>query len=146
VFHLVHPALVHFGVAFIATGALLEAWGLLRGHESSRRYGAPLLVAGTIVLVAVIATGYLAANTIELQDAARPTLKEHERNGWILLAILVMLQFWKAWFGGSLPRTQEKLYAAALVLAVGWMAWSAYLGGTLVYTYGPGVSPGGITP
>jgi len=146
VLHLFHPAFVHFGVAFIATGALLEAWGLFRDHEPSRRYGAPLLGAGTLVLIAVVASGYLAANTIVLQDAARETLKVHERNGWILLAALVLLHFWKSWSGERLPRFQEKLYALALVGVVGWMAWSAYLGGRLVYTFGTGVSPGGIAP
>jgi uncharacterized membrane protein len=144
--HLFHPALVHFGVAFIAAGGLLEAWGLLRDHEPSRRHGAPLLAAGTLTLIAVIASGYVAANTIELREAARETLKLHERNGWVLLAALVLLHFWKAWSGGRLPRLQERLYALALVAVVGWMAWSAYLGGRLVYTFGTGVSSGGTAP
>ena len=36
--------------------------------------------------------GYVAANTIELPAAAGETLADHERQGWILLATLVLLQ------------------------------------------------------
>lgn len=137
--HLIHPALVHFGVAFIATGALIEAFGWWTDREAARRYGAPLLAAGTVILVAVIATGYVAANTIELPPGALDSLKDHERQGWILLAAVVGLQFWKAWFGGRLPAGQRRIFAVALVLAVGLLLYGAWLGGRLVYTLGVGV-------
>ena len=140
--HLIHPALVHFGVTFVAVGALLEAYGHLREREQARRIGAPILVGGTLTLVLLIASGYVAANTIELPAGAASPLNMHERSGWILLAWLVVLQFWQGWHGGRLPRTQAVLYALGLLFAVAWLTYTAYLGGTLVYSYGVGVGQG----
>lgn len=137
--HLIHPALVHFGVAFVATGALAEAYAAVAGNEAARRFGSPLLGAGTLALIPTVASGYLAANTIELPAGAAATLADHERNGWVLLAGLVLMQFWKAWHGGRLPAVQRRFYALALVALVAWLAYSAFLGGRLVYTFGVGI-------
>lgn len=139
--HLIHPVLVHFGVALVATGVLLESYGLLVDKEAARRFGGPLWGAGTVLLVAVIASGYLAANTIELPAGADEVLSDHERQGWILLAVLVLLQFWKGWHRGRLPEGQQRWYALALGLAAGLVFYSALLGGRLVYGFGVGVGP-----
>ena len=136
--HLIHPALVHFAVAFVAAGALLEAYGLLRG-EDTQRFGSSLLGIGTIALVPVIASGYLAANSIELPQGAAAALADHERQGWILLAVLVLLQFWKAWYRGRLPEAHRKPYALALLIAAALLFYGAFLGGKLVYGLGVGV-------
>ena len=140
--HLVHPAIVHFAVAFIVVGASLEAYAYLRSHESLLRWAAPLLVVGTVSLIAVIFSGYLAANSIEVDPAAMETLKSHERNGWILLALVVLAQFWKAWHGGRIEGVQRKLYAAWLLLIVVCALYGALLGGELVYQWGVGVGEG----
>ena len=137
--HLIHPVLVHFGVAFVATGTLLESYGLFVDREAARRFGGLLWGIGTILFVAVIASGYVAANTIELPAAAGETLADHERQGWILLATLVLLQFWKGWYRGQLPRSQRRWYALALCLAAALLFYSALLGGRLVYGFGVGV-------
>ncbi len=137
--HLIHPVLVHFGVAFVAAGALLESYGLFAERETLRRFGASLWGVGTILLVAVIASGYVAANTIDLPAAAVETLADHERQGWILLAALVLLQFWKGWHRGRLPEGQRRWYALALCLAAALLFYSALLGGRLVYGFGVGV-------
>ena len=126
-------------MAFVAAGAVLESYGLFVDREAARRIGASLWGAGTILLVAVIASGYVAANTIELPAAARETLADHERQGWMLLAALVLLQFWKGWHRGRLPRSQQPWYALALCLAVALLVYSALLGGRLVYGFGVGV-------
>ena len=123
----------------MAAGALLESYGLFADREASRRFGASLWGAGTILLVAVIASGYVAANTIELSAAAGATLADHERQGWILLAALVLLQFWKGWHRGRLPAGQRRWYALALCLAAALLFYSSLLGGRLVYTFGVGV-------
>ena len=137
--HLIHPVLVHFGVAFVAAGAILEGYGLLADRERARHVGGSMWGLGTILIVAVIASGYIAANTIELPAAATETLADHERQGWVLLAALVLLQFWKGWFRGRLPARQRPLFALALFLAAALLFYSAWLGGRLVYGFGLGV-------
>ena len=137
--HLIHPALVHFGVAFVTSGALLEAYGLVRDNDKARRFGATLLGAGTLTLVPIVASGYLAANTIELPPGAGDTLADHERNGWILLALLLGTQFWKGWRGGKLGESECRLYIVLMVATLLLTAYGAWLGGRMVYGHGVGV-------
>ena len=87
-FHLFHPALVHFSVAFIVAGGLAEVWGMTGGREAVQRWGATLLLVGLASLVPTIASGYLAHNTLDVSGAPKPLLDSHERNGWILLGLL----------------------------------------------------------
>ena len=137
--HLFHPAFLHFSVAFLVAGGATEAWGLMTGRESARRLGATLLLLGLVSLVPTIASGYLAANTLGLPVDGGLLLDSHERNGWILLGLLVGSQFWKAWFRGELPARHRPFYVVVLVAIVLLTAYSAWLGGRMVYGQGYGV-------
>ncbi len=137
--HLFHPALVHFSVAFIVTGGCAELWGLAYRQERSIRWGTTLTLAGLASLVPTLASGYLAANTLDVPAAVQPLLDSHERNGWILLGVLCGAQFWKAWCGGRVPDGSRWLYAALMASAVGLAAYGAWLGGRMVYGAGLGV-------
>ncbi len=131
--HLFHPAFLHFSVAFIVAGGATEAWGLLADRESLRRFGATLLLLGLASLVPTIASGYLAANTSGLPEVGGSLLGAHERNGWILLGLLAGSQFWKGWCRGELPARQRPFYAVVLIAVVLLTAYSAWLGGRMVY-------------
>lgn len=137
--HLIHPACVHFSLASIVAGGALECWGIIRAGESAERRGSWLLLFGLITLVPTIASGYLARNTVEMPLGAVATFGDHERNGWILLAALFATQFWKGWCGGRLPDSVRPLYAMLIVGVVLLAAYSGWLGGRLVYGFGVGV-------
>ena len=139
--HLFHPALVHFAVAFLVAGGLIEAVGLLAERRKAARFGGWLVVLGTVALIPVIASGYVASNTTGLTAGARPILADHERNGWILLAVFVTAQLWKGWNGGEVPLAHRYYYAGLLLAGVLLTAFNAYLGGRLVYGQGIGVAP-----
>ncbi len=112
---------------------------LLADREPARRSGGLLWGVATFVIVAVIASGRIAANTVDLPASAVQTLTAHERQGWVVLGALVILHFWKAWHRGQLPPGQRPWFAAALVVAVALLLYSALLGGRLVYGFGVGV-------
>jgi uncharacterized membrane protein len=137
--HLFHPALVHFTVTLIVLGGGIEVAGLLTAREALGRQGGRLLLAGLASLVPTIASGYLAANTVTLPPGSEAVLEAHERNGLIVLGLLLGSQFWKAWCGGRVPPGADKLYAALVALVVGMTVYGAWLGGTMVYVYGIGV-------
>lgn len=137
--HLFHPALVHFSVAFIMVGGCAEVWGEVTRREGARRWGATLLLAGLASLVPTIASGYLAANTLDVPQASRPLLGAHERTGWILLGLLFTAQFWKAWCGGRIPDRLRWIYLAVMMAAVLLVAYGAWLGGRMVFGSGIGV-------
>ena len=137
--HLIHPALVHFAVALLLLGATVEAVALLAGRDVVARWGGSLVLVGLAALVPAIGSGYLAANTVDVPKAAQGLLDLHELNGWILLALAFASQFWKAWAGGLLPERQRRAYVALLLAVVAAAAWSAWLGGQMVYVQGIGV-------
>jgi len=137
--HLFHPALVHFSVALIVLGGVAEAGGLLAHREALARWGGQLLLIGLVSLVPTIASGYLAGNTVNPTGEGFALLDSHEKNGLIVLVLLVGSQFWKAWCGGSLRGAAAKLYAALLVAIVLLTIYGAWLGGQMVYVQGVGV-------
>ncbi len=137
--HLLHPAAVHFAVAFIVIGVPCEVAGLLGRRRSLAAWGSGLVLAGTMALVPTVVSGFLAANTARVPDSALHTLQGHERAGLAALAVFVLGTLWKAWFGGAVPAWQHRLYAAWLLLGLALVGWGAWLGAELVYLHGVGV-------
>lgn len=137
--YLFHPALVHFSVAFLISGAACELAGLMLRRPAFARVGGRLVLAGTASLVPTIVSGYLAANTVELSPEAARILESHETNGLILAGLYVACLFWKAAFRGTVPQGQRVLYAVVLAAGVLLTAYSAWLGGRMVYGEGTGV-------
>lgn len=137
--HLVHPALLHFSVAFIIVGGVCEVAGLLSRRDSWARFGGTLLLVGLASLIPTMVSGYLAANTVVVPDGGQALLDGHERNGWILLGLLLGTQFWKAWCRGQFAPGQEKLYAGLIAVVIFFALWAAWLGGQMVYLQGVGV-------
>ena len=136
--HLFHPALVHFSVAFLVFGGLTEAFGIFAKRPRASLFGGVLVLLGTVSLLLTILTGYIAANTIEVPARVADLLWAHERNGWFVFGLFFASQFWKAWNRGELPGVQRRLYAALLLVAVGLVVYSAWLGAEMVYDHGVG--------
>jgi uncharacterized membrane protein len=138
-FHLFHPALVHFSVAFVVFGGTCEGVGQWLRHERLVRWGSSLLLVGLASLVPAIASGYLAANTLSLPGGTEPLLAAHERTAWFLLGLLLASQFWKAWCGGRIAPPLDRVYALVLLAVVALAGYGAFLGGRMVYAHGIGV-------
>ena len=138
--HLVHPALVHFTVAFLVAGALLEAWGLLRERPAVARWGSGLTIAGTIVLVPTIAAGYLAANSLTVAEDAQHMLDRHESLGLMLLGFCLVLALARAWNRGRIEGGARVPFAFGLLAVAALAALAAFYGGQLVYGLGVGVA------
>lgn len=140
--HLIHPALVHFSVAFLVFGGLCEAVGLLTDRDRPARFGSILVLIGTLSLLPTIVSGYLAANTLDLGEEGMRVLDAHERNAFVLFGVFLLAHLWKGWVGGRLDRTQGRLYAVLLLAGVLLTAYGALLGGEMVYRLGVGVGAG----
>jgi uncharacterized membrane protein len=138
--HLFHPAFVHFPIALLIVGGVWVAWGQFSGRQAALRGGGTLTIVGTLALVPTVVTGYLAANSVPLADAASRTFKLHELNGWSVLALFTGLLFWKAWNRGVVPETHRRVYGALLLFGVALVAYGALLGGELVFAHGTGVA------
>jgi uncharacterized membrane protein len=140
VLHLVHPALVHFTVAFLVAGALLEAWGLSVRRPAAARGGGGLTIAGTVALVPTIAAGYLAANSLTVADDAQMVLDRHERFGLMLLGVCLLLALGRAWMRGRIEGRARIPFVLGLLAAAALAVVAALHGGRLVYVLGVGVA------
>lgn len=145
-FHLLHPMLVHFAVAFLVAGAMGEAAGIAAGRPALERFSGKLVLIGTAALLPTVASGFLAGNLIHLPAGAEALYELHEKLGLAALGAFLGLALWKAWGRGTVPAGQRTAYAAALVLAAALVAWQAWLGGAMVYGAGVGVTPSGTAP
>lgn len=141
--HLVHPATVHFTVAFLVVGGLVEAYGILRDREAPERFGGTLVLLGTACLVASVVTGILAENSITYPPGAGADIDTHERLGLIVLAVFLVALFWKGWDRGRVRASVRPLFALFLLGGVAAVVLTAWLGGDLVYVHGVGVGVGG---
>lgn len=139
--HLIHPAVVHFAVAFTVAGGLIEAAGLLAGKERWVRVGGPMVLLAVPAVGLAVLTGFLAENSVAPPQAAHGVLDRHEVVGLGALAVLLTVLIWKAWYRGRLPRSHARPHAVLLLLAVALVALGAYFGGELVYVHGVGVAP-----
>jgi uncharacterized membrane protein len=138
--HLLHPAAVHFSVAFLVAGGLGESLGILLRRPTAERWSGTLVLLGTVSLVPTVVTGFLAENVLAPSGALAPLLALHERMGLVILATFLLLLLWKAWGRGAVPEGQRVAFAIALLGAVGLVLYGALLGGTMVYGWGLGVS------
>ena len=138
--YLIHPPLVHFTIAFLVVGGLCESFGILRGRERPERFGALLVLIGTVFLIPTVASGLLAENTVSLRAGVPDDLELHERVGFAVLAVFVLGAFAKAWVRGNLTGRARTAYMVLLLIGVALVVFGAYLGGHLVYSHGVGVS------
>ena len=136
--HLFHPPLVHFTVAFLVVGGLCEAFGILRGLERPERFGALLVLIGTVFLIPTVASGLLAENTVSVKTGASD-LELHERFGFAILAVFLLGAFAKAWVRGNLTGRARTAYAILLLVGVVLVVLGSLLGGHLVYDHGIGI-------
>lgn len=137
--HLIHPALVHFTVAFLVAGGVVEAFGIARRREAAERFGMVLVLAGTASLIPTLIAGFLAENSLTLGEAGAAAVDQHERYGIMVLGVFLPLLLVRAWGRGRVPEGLRGLYAAGLVLGVALTAAVAFMGGRMVYELGVGV-------
>jgi uncharacterized membrane protein len=139
VLHLFHPALVHITVAFLVTGGIIEAFGLMRRRDNAERFGSTLVIAGTFSLLPTMLAGFLASNSLTLSEAALAAVDRHERFGIMTLGVFLPLLIVRAWGRGTVPGGARTYYTAGLALGVALTVFVAFLGGRLVYVFGVGV-------
>jgi uncharacterized membrane protein len=144
-----HPALVHFPIALSVVALLFEAVVWLRWYSAPvDRCAAALWVLAAAGAGATYAAGRVAADGLgALSPAAEATLVSHADAGLATASALALLALLRAWIVRRDAREargrRDALRVGALLLALivqGVVAYTADLGGALVFRHGVAVS------
>ncbi|MCS6966443.1 MAG: hypothetical protein NZ473_06725 [Candidatus Kapabacteria bacterium] len=138
----IHPALVHFPIAFLSLAAVLRLW-LLRSNATWVHATARLcLWLGTVSLGAAVLSGQATLPSAVPAEAA-VTLELHRQFGFALLLWYGGLSLWELVRMNTILPGERFALAFAHIAGTTVLFLTAFLGGRLVYEFGIGVlSPG----
>lgn len=131
---LLHPAAVHFPLAFLLAGAAAALWGEWGGRARASQAAAWLIWAGAVSAWAALGLGLLAEKTVPHVPAAWQVLADHEQAGYWTCGLFTALAAWRSW------GRHKRAWAVAWLLCLLPLIRTAQLGGQLVYDHAVGVN------
>ncbi len=134
-----HPATVHFPIALLLASLGFYAVHLWKQEEYYQRTGLLLHVIGVISMAVAVLTGNQAQSAVEDLPGLEDILQQHQISGFVLLWLLGMMLIWRYLRQKRMPKWEAWLFVGVYVAAMGLMAYSSHLGGTMVYEYGAGL-------
>lgn len=143
----IHPLFVHFPIAFLTAFFAIELFATIIGLERIRRLASWFLYFGTLGAIAAVGAGFRAAATVAHAEEVHPIMENHEHLMVTVLALALLLSFWRIFAGKSLSSvTLRVIYLILAFVMVGAMTVGADLGGLMVYKYGVGVKAVVVEP
>lgn len=147
-----HPMLVHFPISLFWTAALFELLYVLLRRDWLGKAGLTLLTLGLLAGAAAGIAGVLSERYVlpHLTPAQLSLLSRHKH-----MAELSVAAFGAAWLvrvlgglrrQGPLAGRPLAAYSALLLVGLGLISYTGYLGGTMVYRQGIGIFPARAQP
>src|SRR5262249_14002738 len=139
-----HPALIHFPIAFLIGAWTVDLVARLRRSEPLARVAAGLLVAGVASGILAAAAGTIAYFSVPAHtEAAHGQMTAHlaVAAAALVLFALVAVARWR-----HRARPASGLSLVAGVAATGLLVGAAFLGGRIVYQGGAGIDPEILAP
>lgn len=146
----IHPAIVHFPIAFVVLSVVCEFIGYFGRSAAARTVAWWSLVAALIGGVLTIAAGYSDMWRASLAEPTHAFVDQHMKIGWTIAVCLIVLTAWRWYLRRSAPAESAASSAAvgggyltfatvvfALVMFQGWY------GGEMAYAHGAGVAATG---
>jgi uncharacterized membrane protein len=135
----IHPLFVHFPIALLLTGLLLDGLGFILKKSGLSIAGWWCFGLGVISAVVTVFTGLQAEETVSLSQEASEVLEMHEHFQLYSTAVLVGLLIWRCFKWRLIPPLAS-VYFIITILAVGAISYGSHYGGELVYEYGVGTA------
>lgn len=137
-----HPRFVHFPIALLLVGSVLALVYMLwqrRPPLATLVWG--MLLLGWISLFFAVLTGLIDQNSAPQEPEIKSLLSLHTALGFALIAVYGLMLYERLRLPNALdvPATRWRLLALAL-LGLALLVVDGWVGGTLVYTHGVGVS------
>lgn len=135
--HEVHPALVHFPLAFFPLSLATDLAGRLKQDPAMMGSARSTMIAAAVSTAAAGVAGFIAQEEVKA-GPARDLLVTHRTMNIGFLALVTTMASVRA--RAARPSWS---YLAAGILGFSGLVYSAYLGGKMVYRHGVGVEPSG---
>ncbi|MBG6078175.1 MULTISPECIES: DUF2231 domain-containing protein [unclassified Polaromonas] len=131
-----HPALVHLPITLLPLAIGADLLGCLTDNRSLHSFGRKAIAVAAVGAVASAVTGLIAGEEVNVEGDARDMLMTHRNLNFVATVIAGCMAVRR-----SQSEKPDALYLCAGVAGVGILAYTAYLGGKLVYEAGAGVEP-----
>jgi uncharacterized membrane protein len=144
-----HPALTAFPAALLPAALLLEVWSMVRRSPSASSAARILVTLGVIGVVAAFISGYQASELADqFFEVPDEPISAHHAVGRLLLfvSIPMLAVMWIGEFATHAKGMFQAIYRVLLLVSVGLVCYSGYLGGELIFRYGAGVHARGASP
>jgi uncharacterized membrane protein len=136
-----HPVLVHFPIALLSLFFVFDLAGSLARKADWRRAAGWFLYAGALFSGFTVAAGLIAAASVAHGGDVHAIMENHQRLGISVLLLAVVLAVWRWLAKGDISGAANTLYQICSALLAGLLAFTADLGGLMVYQYGVAVAP-----
>ena len=136
---LLHPVCVHFAIALVVFGVLLDCGGSLGGRRDWQQTGKIGFLTGVGAVGLAVLSGWIEQQLPRPGSVFDPQVGEllfyHEYGGYVLLGFFIILLVARLQIREQLPL----LYIILAGLGLIGLTIQGYWGGEMVYRYGAGV-------
>lgn len=135
----IHPLLVHFPIALLASFIVIDSLGAVFKLHGWRRLGTQLLGLGALTTLPTIAAGFYAAFTTPHDAVTHGLMEHHEHAGIVVGGVSIALAIWRILWGlpkDLMARTLSGILTLLLAVA---LTLGADLGAMMVYGHGVAV-------
>ena len=135
----IHPLLVHFPIALLATFFVLDLVGSLSKKQQWRNVASFLLYFGTVGAAFTVTAGFIAAESVVHGQEVHAIMENHEHFGVAVLSLATFLSLWRLKRGGFIQGVANGFFLFLAALLCLLLTLGADLGGLMVYHYGVAV-------
>ncbi len=131
-----HPALVHLPITLLPLAVGADLLGCATGNKSLFGFGQKAIALAAVGALGAAVTGLIAGEEVNVKGETQDMLMTHRNLNFVATVVAASMAVWRAQH-----KRPNAVYLCTGVAGVGVLAYTAYLGGKLVYDDGVGVEP-----
>lgn len=131
-----HPAFAHLPIALLPLAVGSDLFGSLTDNKGAHSFGQKAICIAAAGAVASAVTGLIAGEEVNVEGASQDMLITHRNLNFIATVVAGSMALWRI-----NHRKPNAAYFGVGAAGGGILAYTAYLGGKLVYNVGVGVEP-----
>lgn len=136
-----HPLIVHFPIALLFVAGAFYLYSIIKSSESFFSIAAILHLVGGVSFIAAILTGQQAEAAVTHAPEIHEMIEQHELLSYISIWVFGLMYIWQMLRAKKFLQVEKIAFVTIFSVLLAVMAYSAHLGGRMVYEKGVGVEP-----